>query len=535
MTFGPMAAALAGLRSRMAPVVREREILRAFAVVADNGDPGRIVRGEVLRWAEREIGERLPAEAWDGAAFEKPLGGRPVHCVRIGGEHEVWGLRCDIPDKTVAGRTWTTEVVIGRAPSARPRLSLRLLATSPEETLPVEPAVPRFLREAAQNCTLMAGSRRITAEAWRIGSAEDAGDLIALLEDGERALPVFVASGDERADDPSRPFIDADALAKAVVGLAHVVVVPAPFTYALSDAFGKARSVYHGAARIYLPGFDSSADPYTHRLLLPERFGSDPAAILRRLKEEAAKESLRLIRLGKEVVTFAEVREAVSQADRLEREKSAATDTDRLALAQDRIRDLEGELQAIRKELKQAFDLAAEEEERAKEAERRLHYAQERVRTLETWFKERGQEPEREADFPASWPEFADWCDRMLVGSLALTPAARRSVKAARFTDPALVARCLVWLATDYRDRRLDGGGATDGPVVAAGLRNEPCGADSFRFDFQGRKLEADWHIKTGGNTRDPERCLRIYYAWDETTQQIVVADLPGHRRTGAS
>jgi hypothetical protein len=535
VTFGPMAAALAGLRARMGPLLREREILRVSALLSGDGDPGALVRREALRWAEREVGERLPAEAWDGGAFERLLGGRTVHGVRIGGEREVWGLRCDIPDKAVPGRTWTTEVVIGRAFSSPPLLSLRLLATSTEETLPIEPAVPRFLREVARTCALTAGSRRITAEAWHIGSAQDADDLIALLEDSRRALPVLVASGDERAEDPAKPFIDADALAKAVVGLAHVAVVPARFTYALSDAFGKARSVYHGAARIYLPGFDSSADPYTHRLLLPERFGDDPVAILRRLKEEAAKESLRLIRLGKDVVTFAEVREAASQADRLEREKSAATDTDRLAVAQHRIGDLEGELEAIRKELEQAFHLAAEEEERAKEAERRLHYAQERVRTLERWLSERGQEPDRETDFPAAWSEFGDWCDRTLVGRLALTPAARRSVKAARFGDPSLVAKCLAWLANDYRNRRLDGGGTTDGHVVAAGLRNEPCGADSFRFDFQGRKLEADWHIKNGGNTRDPARCLRIYYAWDEMTQQVIVADLPGHRRTAAS
>ena len=39
----------------------------------------------------------------------------------------------------------------------------------------------------------------------------------------------------------------------------------------------------------------------------------------------------------------------------------------------------------------------------------------------------------------------------------------------------------------------------------------------------------------SGGNTRDPSRCLRIYYCFDEQTQQIIVSDMPAHRRTAAS
>ena len=44
----------------------------------------------------------------------------------------------------------------------------------------------------------------------------------------------------------------------------------------------------------------------------------------------------------------------------------------------------------------------------------------------------------------------------------------------------------------------------------------------------------AYWHIKNGG-TRDPRRCLRIYYFWDATTQQVVIADMPAHRVTEAT
>jgi hypothetical protein len=99
----------------------------------------------------------------------------------------------------------------------------------------------------------------------------------------------------------------------------------------------------------------------------------------------------------------------------------------------------------------------------------------------------------------------------------------------------ALVGRCLRWLASTCRDRRINGGGSLANIPIEEGVENAPCGADSFNFDFHGRRLQADWHVKSGGNTHDPVRCLRIYYAFDEMTQQIVIAEMPAHRRTGAS
>jgi len=81
----------------------------------------------------------------------------------------------------------------------------------------------------------------------------------------------------------------------------------------------------------------------------------------------------------------------------------------------------------------------------------------------------------------------------------------------------------------------MHGGGSLSNISIEQGIENAPCGADTFKFDFHDNRLEADWHVKSGGNTHDPVRCLRIYYAWDETTQHIVVAEMPAHRRTGAT
>lgn len=71
--------------------------------------------------------------------------------------------------------------------------------------------------------------------------------------------------------------------------------------------------------------------------------------------------------------------------------------------------------------------------------------------------------------------------------------------------------------------------------TIMDGIQNASCGADTYDFDWNGRKFSADWYIKNGGNTRDPIRCLRIYYCFDPQTQQIIVSDMPAHRRTGAT
>lgn len=135
---------------------------------------------------------------------------------------------------------------------------------------------------------------------------------------------------------------------------------------------------------------------------------------------------------------------------------------------------------------------------------------------------------------PSGWAEFGPWVEAKLAGRLTLAPLARRGVKNPEFRDVEEAARCLVWLATDYRDRRLNGGGNLHAPVLD-GLHNEPCGEAELPFSpvkWHGRNVDVEWHVKNGGNTRDRARCLRIYYFWDAESREVVVASMPAHART---
>ena len=538
MSLGPMADALAPIRARLGRPIREREVLRVAATI-DHPDQEAAVaeaREAVLAWAQGRCGGELPKRAWQGESFDYFAAGRTTLGARLSTEAaELWALRGDDPDKNVAGRVWTTEVTIGRQQGQAPHLSLRLLVASPEEEPEFDPAVPGLLRQIAQQSRLLAGVFALSATPWRIDSEEDLGKLIDMLEAPARRLPVFVASGDERSADPTRPLIDVGMLARATIGLAHVVVVPARFTYGLSDAFGKLRSCYHGAVRAYLPGFDSASDPYEHPLTLGEFVQRDPAAVVAELRRFAAKESLRRLRLGQDVLAFASVRSAALQIEQEAKAFSRTSDAEQLESALRQIEALRADVAEKQAEAEQNIELAHQEEERAKAAETQLHHARERIRQLEAQLASRGQRPDEGVALPAAWGELAEWCDQTLIGRLVLAPPARRGIKKAEFEDLTLAARCLLWLAGDCRDRRMNGGGPLANVPIEPGIENAPCGEDTFKFDFQGRRLEADWHIKNGGNTREPRRCLRIYYAWDEVTRQIVVAEMPAHRRTGAS
>lgn len=536
--LGSMADALAPFKPRLPVAVQEREILRVVAAIEgeSRGDLMALAKREVLLWAQKRCGGHLPKVAWDGESFDYLAGGRTTLavCIRTG-RSELWALRGDDPDKEVPGRIWTTEVTLGRNDNETPQLSLRLLVNSPEPELLINPHVPGLLRQIADRCGLWAGGHPIKGVPWRVESDEEVDTLIALLESRARRLPVLVASGDERAHDPARPTLDVDLLAQATLGMAHVVILPAHLTYALSDAFGKVRSVYHGAVRAYLSGFDSASDPYEHRLIIGEAIYRDPQRSMNQLQAFVAHESLRRNRIGLDVLPFAAVRSAALRIEQEQRATGGASDAQQLETALRRVEALEAEVKDARSEAEQALELAEAEEARAKAAEVQFNAARVRLQALEEQLNARGVSPDATLSIPTTWDGFADWCDQAFVGRLALTPAARRGLRKPEFADVGLVGRCIKWLASTCRERRIKGGGSLANIPIGNGIENAPCGGDTFEFDYQGQRFSADWHVKSGGNTRDPIRCLRIYYTFDEATQQILIADMPAHRRTGAT
>ena len=103
-------------RAPGASSVRECEILRFAATPGgDGGEQGRAkARREVLEWTRRRVGAPLPKAAWNYEEFDKRTGGRDCKAVRIAdGSTDIRAVRANDPDKNIAGRIWTTEIVVG--------------------------------------------------------------------------------------------------------------------------------------------------------------------------------------------------------------------------------------------------------------------------------------------------------------------------------------------------------------------------------------------------------------------------------------
>lgn len=531
--------ALTPLKLRLGSQVSEQEIFRIAAYFTPDisADQLKEVRREILQWAKRRAGGVLPREAWEGASFEYLAGGRTTIAARVTVPGaDIWSLRADDPDKEVPGRIWTTEVTIGKDEKVC-RLGVRQLVSTAESTLEIEPHVPGFIRQLSERFDVRVGVAPIRAEPWFIDSVDEVEQLIDFLIDPQRKRPVFVATGDERSEYPNEPLIDCPNLCWATLGLAHVVVVPSDLTYELTDRIGKARSVYYGGVRIYLPGFDFHSDPYEHRLYIGDGLKSTEGAkrCVKELRQFAARESLLRCRLDHDVVTFASVRSASLKLETKRQADTGASTKDQLTAAFAQIRALEEELTKAKDWELQLSNLYDDAENRSTTAEAQLRASVAQIQHLHQHIKSSAEVAEVSISLPQTWAEFVDWCDQNLIGRLILAPSARRGLKKPDFLDSSLAARCLLWLANECRDRRIEGGGSVSDMMVENGVWNSPCGGDEYDFDFQGRRFVADWHVRSGGNTHDPSRCLRIYYCWDDETQQIIVSDMPAHRRTDAT
>jgi hypothetical protein len=461
--------------ARQLRIVREHEILRVAAtLVSDGADGAEKARREVLKWVEKRSGANLPPEAWSFHDYEKFSGGRDSVGVHIqNDEFDIWAVRADDPDKVVPGRIWTTEVVIGRLGSERPRLSARLIANTVEGDPDIEPHAPGFIQQIIDQTGLQQGSYTVSARPKQIASEADVDDLADMLVDPSRRQPVFVLSVPPDADNPNHPLIDPEALSRATAGMGSVVVLPNVFTWMLTEKFGKTRSVFGGAVRAYLRGFTEDANPYAHRLVIADHVSTPDGGTqcVRWMRSLAATESLRQFTLGRDVLTFAEVRNASLRYTQQRLKLQGASAGEQLDAANARIEALErqfidqaAELDYFDAEHKDAVDRAEVAEEQA----RAFAY---RIQQLQQQLEDQGRNVDDQLELPEAWSDLANWCDVHLGGRLVLSPNARHGIKAPDFHDVETTARCLLWLATNCRNRRLQGGeGSLREELVEAGM-----------------------------------------------------------------
>ncbi len=365
-------------RTRVTP--RTREILR----IAASLEKTNIAREIMLEWLENASKTDLPDEAWSGDAFHHEADKRTFTAVRAKEENsETWALRFVEPEEGEVEREWTTEIAIRERPGEDSVFSLRTLAKSTEMKMRVQPRVPGFLEHVAKECTMEQGAAKIEKEPWVIESEYDAANLAEFLVDPDRRTPAFVLTVPEESEDPNVPLLDPVPLTVDTLGIAKVIVLPAEYTWKLTNRFGKRLSVYRGAMRVYLNGFNDRADPEGgHDLFMPHRMDTPETAakLGSLLRWMAARESLRGWRLGQDVIPFVS---AMLPSIALESATLAEND----ASAADQLEASARHVSLLRDELKLAMEIQqslTEEnhsiESRMRESESKLRKTQMRPR-----------------------------------------------------------------------------------------------------------------------------------------------------------
>ncbi|MBF0109392.1 MAG: hypothetical protein HQL76_09465 [Magnetococcales bacterium] len=533
--------ALAPRAVQMPRVVREHEILRVIGEISMEPRDEAVIkaRGEILKWVQSRCGGQLPQQAWNGETFDYFSGGRNSVGVRIQEPQlDVWAVRADDPDKSVAGRVWTTEVVISRVDNGHPYFNSRLIVSSQEDQLYIEPAVQGFIRKLSENVALIRDGYRFVLDPIKIESQVDYDWFRKILLDPNRSLPIIVLTTGRPVDGHRQLLINTVNLCKTTMGIAVVVILTSEFCWKLSEEFGQQRSVFGGAVRVYLPGFSDESNPYDHRLFLANQLsiGKEKKFVLQWLRNLAARESIKRTRLGQDVYSFSLIRNASLKFLEKNLDQSDADESEKLQAALTRIKALEDTIKSLENENNFYIDEHDKIEKRVEDAEKLTCASAFRIQQLQDQIKNSGSKPDESLALPDTWAKFGDWCDKNLTGRLILSSSARRGVKSPEFEDVQLTARCLLWLANECRESRL---GQYNLPLrevqIESGVRNSHCGRDEYETTWGGKRYTVDWHVKNGGNTRDPSRCLRIYYFWDTASQQIIIADMPAHRKTDAS
>ncbi|MCS6879060.1 MAG: hypothetical protein RMK73_13915 [Geminicoccaceae bacterium] len=508
------------------------------------------VRGAVLAWLERRVG-KIPPEARRFGPFVLDRGGTVAEVAAWSApEAEIWAARLRYPDDREPGRVWRTESTILRtAREVRALVRLDVADRRAELALDVF-SVPRLVRWIVRRHGLSMGGWALP-HGFRRGV--EGAELAQRLADPERPVPAILLSVPDRGEPAWAGVLDPGRLARRLAGLAEVHVVSPEAARTLERVLGERWRCFGGAVRLFRAPFRAGEDaPSRHPLFVPDQIRSfRSAADLPfdvHLSLLVGRESLASRHPDLELPTFARVQERMREQE-FARARAEAKPTDELlALAEEENRALRARLEAQRRDWEALLALAERERDEARsglhEALSGLHGAYARIATLEAQLRGQGRDPDREVPALSRYAELASWAERHLAGRLVLLPRAIREARDGLFEDVALVGRALLYLAGPYRRMRIEGGEAARRANAEAlaelGIENSAVGGDlerfpeRFRVVWRGQNRLLDFHVKKG-NARDPRRCLRIYYFWDEQEALVVVGSLPGHIRTGAS
>jgi hypothetical protein len=520
---------------------------------------------ELYKWAAKKCSEQFSMPVLR-QTYDRQMGDVLVGIVSDDKNHR-FVLQLSHGDMKVARRTWSIESELFEK-DGRLLFSVKTSCASPANcTQEVPFSIPLFVGDLA-NAFGFEDIKLLSKNCWEVNTASDVADLIELITDSNRRLPVVVISELKSQTDGSAGgqsyLIDGDALQKRLFCVAHVVRITSEMSFVLTEKLSRPWSVFDGAVRTYYPGFnEDEQEYYEHPLLLKERIISaqEPLAdtlvgfIQRRnMSERIDWQPFGCISYYLAVKTLAEAKREAERTAIIAQSSAASNEAAAL-------RERCAAWESFYYSMEESYDAQLREaEHRAEEWERfaeafekdatdcKQQYDQEKNRNfaLSHYIQSlRGEKSSSTDDnsitLPSSYADVERWISEHYPDRLVLSSKAQRGLKKAVYEDVDKVYKVLILLATKYYDMRkgvisradfdiaCSDIGVSESPSisgVAAGERGE-----EYYCLYGGVKRLMERHI-TDGTNRDPRYCLRVYFFWDDDDEAVVLGSLPEHLDT---
>ncbi|HQS95722.1 MAG TPA: FlxA-like family protein [Novosphingobium sp.] len=505
--------------------------------------------GYGVKWLASKAGGELPAEAFDLGSFDtrSQQGLHPCHAVRFD-DHSgsIWVARIDEPGSNpAAGELWSTEMFVERPLGGVVRFGVQLTARRSSSAPDLHPSRPNLVTRLLETLSAEADGEALSERTTWLDRPDDADMLANLIYKPGRRLPIVAVSVDERGGAQ----VDLNQLARRMSGAAHIFALKPETCWELSRLIGKRMSTFQGAARIYMPGLnEDDEDPYQHPLWLPPRSGQN-----RGLIHEIAERVFPLGFHDRDGETrfrhIGQLRKAASAALALqnvgtEDEQSKA----QISALRDEVADLKEQLDVAEglERIASAAEKAAQQDvQRLQDEIARLKAENYRLRTI--------QNPASEAAEPVvdrpleSYDDLEAWAEDVLGPNIFIHSRAIRECR--KVGHPAMLERITATLLA-IRDHwipyKLQGGldrkNKADKALLALGVIDTGCftrrerAAEEREYSVTEGKIR--WvlydHFKYG-KSRDNSEQFRIYYAWDDEAQRLIIGKMPSHLQNDKS
>ena len=327
-------------------------------------------------------------------------------------------------------------------------VGFRLHCVTLSNPAPFSRSVPRFMREVARNYSVFLDGVEIDLDATPVETEDDTDTLVALLTNPQRRVPVVGVSMAETLIGGPRSLIDADRLANAVFGAAHIRLLSRSASFALTDRIGKRLSVFNGAVRIWWPGLrPDHDDPYDHPLWLADRIKDDGAYVTQRdITDLLLRASAGRRDADEAIPSFAEARRIASTLAREKATERGQSTEELLALYEAENTRLLQELDDVNAEHAEFLSLADAELKgvatERDEARAEIHALRARLTEMMNALQAREQQPV--IPIPDNFDDLADWANQYLGNGVRASSAGVTPPRSQVFDDPSLAYQALL-------------------------------------------------------------------------------------------